>query len=381
MAYFDNNSTTRPSPEVVDAVANALQEHWGNPSAPHRSGTRVRVLVEKAREEIAQSLGVLPKQLTFNSGSTESNNTVLSWAAANLERNSSKILISSIEHPSVLEAAKYYFPNKVEQIPVDHNGLVKFAEVEKLINQSQPVLVSLLAAHNETGVIQPWEQVARLCKQKGIWFHCDATQWIGKMDHKGLSQCSSFCFSAHKFGGPKGVGALVASVPMSLIKGGGQEKETRGGTENFPGIEGMRSAWVKHCSFHPTSADHQKWKMKFEDCLLEKLPGSMVIGEDAPRLWNTSLLCLPDFDNLSWVSRLDKLGHKVSTGSACSTAREQPSSLAGAIGLDERQSLRLVRVSSFVDHTKQDWLDLADAFQCAFHELRSESESTGIISF
>jgi len=381
MAYFDNNSTTRPSPEVVDAVANALQEHWGNPSSPHRCGTRVRVLVEKAREEIAQSLRVLPKQLTFNSGSTESNNTVLAWAAANFDGNLSKILISSIEHPSLLEAAKYYFPNKVEQIPVDHNGLVKFAEFEKLINQSQPVLVCLLAAHNETGVIQPWEQVARLCKQKGIWFHCDATQWIGKMDHKGLSECSSFCFSAHKFRGPKGVGALVASVPMSLIKGGGQEKESRGGTENFPGIEGMRFAWKRHFPSHPTLADHQKWKMKFEDCLLEKLPGSMVIGGDSPRLWNTSLLCLPDFDNLSWVSRLDKLGHKVSTGSACSTAREQPSSLAGAIGLDERQSRRLVRVSSFVDNTKQDWLDLADAFQSAYHELRFESESTGIISF
>ncbi len=380
MAYFDNNSTTCPSLEVTKAVTHALDESWANPSSPHRLGARVRAKIEKIRDEMARSLGVSAKQLTFNSGSTESNNTILSWVARNLSSKSSNILISQVEHPSVLESSNYYFPSKVHLIPVDRNGVIELSGFQKLLDQYQPVLVCLLAAHNETGVIQPWQEVAQICKQRDIWFHCDATQWLGKMSLDGLHHCESFSFSAHKFGGPKGVGALVSSSQVHLIQGGGQEKESRGGTENFPGIQGMYTAWERNCISTPSRQNHLQWKTNFENSILNDLPGSMIVGNEVPRLWNTSLLCLPDFDNLSWVSRIDKLGHQVSTGSACSTARDQPSTLAGAIGLDESQSRRLVRVSSYIENTEQDWLGLADSFRLAHQQLLEERGSTDVIS-
>jgi len=380
MVYFDNNSTTRPNIEVTDVVANALRDNWANPSSPHRLGTRVRLLIESAREEIAESLGVLPSHLFFTSGATESNNAVLSWAERNATGHSSSVIISSIEHSSILEPAQHYYPRGLNRIPVNESGRVEPSIVDQMIEETKPSLVSLMAAHNETGVLQPWEEVAQICKKRNIWFHCDATQWIGKLDPGQLNQCSSFSFSAHKFGGPKGVGALVSSLPVSMIKGGGQEMEARAGTENFSGIEGMRTAWKLNCSSLSTKDKEVSWKHHFEDTLLNRVPQSKIIGRGIPRLWNTTLVCLPEFDSLSWVSKLDKYGYSVSTGSACSTARSQPSSLSGAIGLSESEGRRLVRISSYLENKEQDWLGLSDAFGRAFDELKTDREAAGILS-
>ena len=380
MVFFDNNSTTQPLSLALQAFIDVSEKSWANPSSPHRQGRRVRVLLESAREEISQSLGVEPHQLTFTSGATESNNTIFSWVRDTHKKNLGGCIISAIEHPSILESAQFYFDGNVRLIPTDSDGVVQLEEFEKLLEKKLPQLVSLIAVHNETGVVQPWREIARICKDRRIWFHCDATQWIGKLDHAELNCCWSFSFSAHKFGGIKGVGGLFSCVPPNWMKGGGQEMETRGGTENLPGIEGMRVAWKHQCPPNLSVATHQKWKKIFEDSLLGSLSHLKVIGHQVPRLWNTSLLCLPEFDNLSWVGKLDKLGFSVSTGSACSTAREQPSSLAGAIGLTEAESRRLVRVSSYTDTTEQQWIELADAFKQALLELRSGREQTGVIS-
>lgn len=380
MAYFDNNATTPVLPNVVEAFILASKENWANPSSPHRSGGRVRVLIERARQEFAQSFDVKPNQLTFTSGATESNNTVMYWLANRTPEIVQDILISSIEHPSVSESAQSYFAKKIRLIPVNSQGVVEIEDFKKLVDEKCPSFVSLMAAHNETGVIQPWKQVAQICKDRRIWFHCDATQWVGKLNHSELNICSSFSFSAHKFGGLKGVGGIVSQEPLSFMKGGGQEMETRGGTENFPGIEGMRVAWNSQCNLNKSIVVLEDWKKNFEDCLFKEIPNLKVIGHSVPRLWNTTLLCLPEFDNLSWVSKLDKLGYMVSTGSACSTARDQPSSLAGSIGLSEIESRRLVRVSSYTYTNEKDWVGLADAFKNAYKELRSERENTGVIT-
>lgn len=381
MAYFDHNSTTQPLPEVLDAVREASERNWANPSSPHRPGSRVRALLEKAREEIAQSLGVFPAHLTFTSGATESNNAILSWFAKSLNRNQpGKILVSSIEHPSILEPAQFYFPEYLSLIPVCSEGKMDLQEFEKLLDDQSPKLVSMMAAHNESGVIQPWQEVAKICRERRVWFHCDATQWIGKLNHDGLNTCSSFSFSAHKFGGPKGVGGLVSCQPMSFLRGGGQEKESRAGTENFPGIEGMRVAWSKSCTSIPNHLALVDWKKDFENSLLREFSNLKIIGHKVPRLWNTTLLYLPQFDHLTWVGKLDKMGFHTSTGSACSTARDQSSSLASAIGLDESVSRYLLRVSSYWSTTAEDWQGLADAFKNAFGELQSEQVHTGVIS-
>ncbi|MEK9773326.1 MAG: cysteine desulfurase family protein [Opitutae bacterium] len=380
MVYFDNNSTTQPLPQVLEAFLRVSRENWANPSSPHRSGCRVRAFVERAREEISQSLEVEPSQLTFTSGATESNNTILSWIARSQIYPTRDVFVSTVEHPSILETVQFYFPEKIRYLPVNADGVVEIDSFKKMMDQKLPSLVSLMAVHNETGVIQPWREVAQVCRDHGVWFHCDATQWVGKMDTEGLNICSSFSFSAHKFGGTKGVGALVSCQPASLIKGGGQERETRGGTENFPGIEGLRIAFKHRCPDAHSRVVREAWKRNFEECLLEEFTNLKVIGHPVSRLWNTSLLCLPEFDNLSWVSKLEKLGYTVSTGSACSTAREEPSSLSGAIGLSESESRRLVRVSSFTDTSEKDWLGLANAFKDAFLELRSERENSGVIA-
>jgi len=380
MAYFDNNSTTRPLLEVLQAVQSASEISWANPSSPHRQGIRVRALMEKVREEIAQSLAVEPKTLTFTSGATESNNAILSSLAKDGSEPGKSILVSAIEHPSILETAHHCYGGNVRLIPVNSDGVVEMEDFKKLMDLELPGLVSLMAVHNETGVLQPWQEVADFCKDRGVWFHCDATQWMGKLDHCGFHSCSSFSFSAHKFGGPKGVGVLVSSEPVSWIKGGGQEAEKRGGTENFPGIEGMRVAWKHQCISSSDYGKLEDWRNNFEQSLFTQIPGLKVIGHKAPRLWNTSLLCLPDFENVQWVSKLDKLGFSVSTGSACSTAREHPSTLAGAIGLSKAEGRRLVRVSSYSDTTEQDWLNLANAFVDALLELESERQNAGVIT-
>lgn len=380
MAYFDNNATTQPLVGVLEAMHRGASENWANPSSPHRSGSRVRAGIEKAREEFAYSLKVDPRQITFTSGATESNNTILSFFSKRQSRDTNEILISNIEHASILEPAQFYFPGNVRFIQANSDGFVQVEKLEKLLDEKLPSLVALIAAHNETGILQPWREVAAICKDRGVWFHCDATQWMGKLDSEPLNICSSFSFSAHKFGGPKGMGGLVSCEPISLIKGGGQEKESRGGTENFPGILGMSVAWRDHFLNEPLVNKYEIWRNNFEDRLIKDFPNLKIIGRHLPRLWNTSLLCMPKFDNLSWVRKLDKLGYSVSTGSACSTAREEASSLSQAIGLSNDESHRLVRVSSYVGTTEKDWLGLGDAFMNANQELQTDYENTGLIS-
>ena len=380
MAYFDNNSTTRPFPEVLDAVRSASDSSWANPSSPHRAGSQVRVRLEQAREEFGHSLGVDPGRLTFTSGATESNNAVLGWLANRKSPSAGKALVSTIEHPSVLETARHLFANRIELIPANHDGLVELGKVEELLKQKRPTLVSLLAAHNETGVLQPWQEVAQLCQEYGVWFHCDATQWMGKLDPHGFDLCSSFSFSAHKFGGPKGVGGMFSHEPICWIRGGGQEKEQRGGTENFPAIEGMRIAWRQTCNKLPLKLNTVAWKEKFESKIKQDLPGVRIIGEKVSRLWNTSFLMLPDFSNSSWVYKLDKLGYSLSTGSACSTARKQASELAGAIGLSYEDGGRLLRVSSWLNTSEEEWANLAGALVQAHAELVEDSDQSGVIT-
>ena len=380
MAYFDNNSTTRPFPEVLDAVRSASDSSWANPSSPHRAGSQVRVRLEQAREEFGHSLGVDPARLTFTSGATESNNAVLGWLANRKSPSAGKALVSTIEHPSVLETARHLFANRIELIPVNHDGLVELGKVEELLKQKRPTLVSLLAAHNETGVLQPWQEVAQLCQEYGVWFHCDATQWMGKLDPHGFDLCSSFSFSAHKFGGPKGVGGMFSHEPICWIRGGGQEKEQRGGTENFPAIEGMRIAWRQTCNKLPLKLNTVAWKEKFESKIKQDLPGVRIIGEKVSRLWNTSFLMLPDFSNSSWVYKLDKLGYSLSTGSACSTARKQASELAGAIGLSYEDGGRLLRVSSWLNTSEEEWANLAGALVQAHAELVEGRDQSGVIT-
>jgi cysteine desulfurase len=380
MAYFDNNATTRPSPEVQAAFDQALRESWVNPSSPCRSGGAVRARLNQARESIARSLEVDAGRVVFTSGATEANNAVFAHSARLLEP-SDRALVSSIEHPSVLSPADYWFAERVQSVPVDPTGVIDFRHLSVLLDEASEIrLVSLMAATNETGVLQPWREVAVLCRERGIHFHCDATQWIGKFPSSEFSACSSFSASAHKFGGPKGVGVLVSELAMPFIFGGSQENGRRSGTENYPAIKAMSVACELISRRLSDLPARSYWRDSFEECMLTDFPGLQILGKEVPRLWNTSMLLMPDHENLRYVGKLDKLGFEVSTGSACSIGKEEISSVPLAMGFSPEQTKRLVRVSSYTEHTESDWMSLATAFCDARDELDQDSVGSSVIS-
>ena len=380
MAYFDNNATTRPNTEVQEAFEGALRESWSNPSSPYRSGAEVRVRLDQARENVARTLQVDIEQVAFTSGATEANNAVLAHAASFFD-SSARVVVSSIEHPSVLEPADHWFSGHALTVPVEPTGVVDMNRLRALLDEVPEVrLVSLMAANNETGVLQPWGETASLCRERGIHFHCDATQWVGKFSSSGFSACSSFSASAHKFGGPKGVGILVSELANPFILGGNQENGRRSGTENYPAIEATSVACEVIRSHIPEFSDRSSWRDSFEERMLLDFPGLQILGKEVPRLWNTSMLLLPDYENLRYVGKLDKLGFEVSTGSACSIGKDESSSVSLAMGFSTEQSKRLIRVSSYAEETEDDWMSLATAFCDARDELDEESSGSSVIT-
>jgi cysteine desulfurase len=219
-----------------------------------------------------------------------------------------------------------------------------------------------MAANNETGVLQPWEEMRDRCHQREILFHCDAAQWIGKLPSAGLGKCDFLTGSAHKFGGPKGVGFV--KIPTSRIsgftlqKGGPQEFRHRAGTENVAGILAMMAAWEeRESAMEQSSAPRDA----FEETVSQTVPGVEIVGKNVARLWNTSLIILPEFPNTKWLAALSDQGFALSTGSACSTGAGASDVLL-AMGLEGDALRRVIRISSGWDHAAEAWHDLADAF-------------------
>ena len=380
MPYFDNNSTTPLDPVAREVLVDALANSWANPSSPYRSSAIVRASIQKCREMIGTRIGVSPDLITFTSGATEANNSVFCHLARN-SSSTSRVLLSPFEHPSVAEAAHFWFSNRVDFLKAQPNGMISIEELEKYLEEQKlTVLVSVLAASNESGVIQPWSEVARLCNSFKVKYHCDSTQLPGKEALENLNQCSFSVSSAHKFGGPKGIGWLVGENTSSLILGGEQEKGRRGGTENYPSILAACSAWKSNVETSINISELSKYRDDFEERMNEIFPEIRFIGRNSPRLWNTSLFILPRFENLALVGKLDKLGFQVSTGSACSTFKDGGSAIAKAMGFSSSEMKCLIRVSSFQSHTRFDWNGLTSAFEQAIKELEEDSSHSPVIS-
>lgn len=379
MVYFDNNATTPLGQSALASYTLALEQNWQNPSSPYRASIRAKALLEQARFSLADSLGIKKEEITFTSGATEANNSVFAHFGKTLN-SSEKCLLSPFEHSSVIESAKYWFKGRVHFMQCDHSGMVDLDEVEQCLDQKDISLVSLMAANNESGILQPWRELAGICSQRGIHFHCDATQWIGKLPLRDISICSSFSASAHKFSGPKGVGWLASKYPIQMQIGGVQEGSLRGGTENLPGIISMLTAWEEIALNLSLLDDRYLWRNQFEIDLERIVPYVKILGGKVSRLWNTSLFIVPKYENLSWVGKLDKLGFSVSTGSACSTHTGTSSSIISAMGMSENESRRLIRVSSYFDQTESDWSNLAQAFGQAYEELGIEASNSSVIS-
>ena len=363
--YFDHNATTPMSEAARDAWLKAETEHWHNPSSLYREAGVAKRLLEDLREELADRLGCdQPDRVVFTSGASEANNAVMRMVSAGVKAGR-RVAISAIEHPSVDEAARTFFDEVIE-IPVDADTGAADAGAIQLGDIS---LVSVMAANNETGTLHPWREIAAKCRDAGVLFHCDAAQWLGKMPAEGVTGCDFVSGCAHKFGGPKGVGFLllpanesVASL-FKLAVGGPQENRHRAGTENLPGIAAMLAALREHDDFLQGGARHHMAARRdaFEAEVLAGIDGSEVIGGGAERLWNTSMMVVPRHRNVKWLTRLSRRDFCVSTGSACSAGKGNPSNVMAAMGLSHEAMGRVIRISGGWQTTGEDWLAMAAA--------------------
>lgn len=376
MVYFDHNATAPLLLEARHAWLEAAGNFIGNPSSPHRIGSRADAALTEAREKLAAMLGCHPLDIVWTSGATESNNFVLHHFAASAPARA-EAWISAIEHPCVMAATAHYFPKRHRLIPVTHAGIVDLNWLRSELPKKQPALAGVMAANNETGVIQPWREVLALCRAWDIPVFCDAVQWLGKLPAKGLGECDFVTGCAHKFGGPKGIGFVKCPARgrvFPLLLGGKQEESRRAGTENVPAVLAMLAALETRESMLTQSgyAKRLKWREQFEKMMLKRLPGSVVVGAGADRLWNTVSAVMPDADRQQrWVVKLDKTGFAVSTGSACASGREEPSHVLAAMGYDRAEAGRVLRFSSGWETTQVEWQALSDALAKVYAGLLS----------
>jgi cysteine desulfurase len=335
--YLDHNATTPVRPQVAALVAEALSV-GGNPSAQHRFGRLARRMIEDARDAVAALVGAPTHQVIFTGGGTEAN----ALAVRGCGRR--RVLASAIEHASVLKAAA------VETVPVGRNGIVDLEALDRMLAASaEPALVSVMLANNETGVIQPVAEAARVARRHGALVHCDAVQAAGKIPVDMPTLAVDFLtVSAHKLGGPAGVGALVLAdeAPLSaLVEGGGQERGLRGGTENLPGIAGFGAAAREALAFLDRFGSLEVLRERLETGARALLPDLEIAGGDAVRLPNASCLLAPGLKGETLAMALDLAGVAVGTGAACSSGNARPSPVLRAMGYGEAEAASAIRVS------------------------------------
>ena len=381
MTYFDHNATSPVMPAARQAWLDATEQFIGNPSSPHRIGARADAALTDARERLAAILSCDPLDIVWTSGATESNNAVLHHFARTLDAKA-EVWISAIEHPCVIQAAQHYFPRRRRLVPVTPDGIIDLDWLTVELSETRPGLVAVMAANNVTGVLQPWREALAICQQYKVPFFCDAVQWLGKIPAEGLGDCDFVSGCAHKFGGPRGIGFLKCPGKghvQSLIFGGPQEEGRRAGTENVAGA--LSFVAVLEAREKAMDSGQTKprvgWREDFENRLLEAAPGTIIVGKAKKRLWNTVAALMPDVAaQARWVVKLDKLGFAVSTGSACSTGKEEPSHVLCAMSLKPAEATRVLRFSSGWETTPDEWTALAEAVGKVYvdaHPMRTQT--------
>jgi cysteine desulfurase len=352
--YLDWNATSPLRPEARAAMTAAM-DVVGNPSSVHGEGRAARQFVERARERVAALVGAEPKLVTFTSGGTEANNLALTPAIQVSDQKShrDRLLISVIEHPSV-RAGGRFATDAVEDIPVTAEGIVDphalAARLAELTGQR--LMVSVMLANNETGIVQPISEVAAVVHEAGALLHVDAVQGAGRIDINIKSlQADLLTISAHKFGGPKGVGALIRRdealhLPNPLLRGGGHEQGLRGGTENVIGIAGMgAAAEAARRDLQTDAARITALRERLEAGLKAATPDAAVVGATAARVPNTTLIVVPGLKAETAVIAFDLAGFALSAGAACSSGKVQGSHVLAAMGLPEILARGGLRIS------------------------------------
>jgi cysteine desulfurase len=348
--YFDHNATTPIASEVLAAMLPYLTEEYGNASSIHAYGQNARGAVEQARSSVAALVGARAADIMFTSGGTESNNHAILGAVAAAPGKAKHVITSAIEHVAVLDPCRALAKSGIELtiLPVDRDGLVNLEDLRAAIRR-ETVLITLMLANNEIGTIEPIEEIGKIAAEKGIVFHTDAVQASGKIpidvEKLGVDLLS---ISAHKFCGPKGVGAMYIrkGTPLGpLMYGGHSERDRRPGTEDVAAIAGMgKAAELALAGMHKDGERIRGLRDRLERGLLDRVPHSWVNGARAPRVPNTANLTFPFIEGESMVIALDLKGIACSTGAACSSGALEPSHVLMALGLapeDARATLRL----------------------------------------
>jgi cysteine desulfurase len=336
--YLDWNASAPLRPEAA-AAATAALGHCGNPSSVHRRGRTARQIVERARAEVAALVAASPADVVFVSGGTEANHLALLGAGRE------RVLVSAVEHDSVRLAIPAAQP-----IPVDRDGVVIVQALDRMLAaDDHPALVSVMLANNETGVLQPVAEIAASARAHRALFHCDAVQAAGKMplDRDAIG-ADFLTLSAHKLGGPPGIGALVlgpAIEPTPLLRGGGQERGRRAGTENVPGIAGFGAAAAAARAEIALYDGVRRLRDRLEAKVAALAPDAVIIGGGAPRLPNTSALALPGIAAETQIIALDLDGVMVSSGAACSSGKVGPSHVLAAMAIAPELAAATIRVS------------------------------------
>jgi cysteine desulfurase len=370
--YLDYNATAKVRPDAAAAVAGAL-DVCGNPSSVHAAGRAARAVIEAARADVAALAGVHAPSLVFVSGGTEADALAIQSAVA---AGFARIIVGATEHDAVTEAA-LATGLPVETWPVDGRGLADLDWLAERVGAPGRALVCLMLANNETGVIQPVALAARLVREAGGWLHVDAVQAAGKIaiDFNALG-ADTLALSAHKLGGPQGVGALVAGPRATLSRrqhGGGQERGRRAGTENMPGIAGFGAAARAALRDMDSIARQADWR----DALAAEVAreGAVILGEDAPRLAQTLCFAAEGFGSELQVMGLDLAGVMVSAGAACSSGKVKASRVVEAMGRPDLAPY-VIRVSGGWATTREDWVRCGEAWREIFHRHRARRRAS-----
>ncbi|MCS1408611.1 MAG: Cysteine desulfurase IscS [Verrucomicrobia subdivision 3 bacterium] len=368
--YLDYNATTPLDPKIQEAMSSTTAASFGNPSSVHHIGRAARALLDDCRYRVASLWQCKPSEVIFTSGGTESNNLAVFGAARSLASKGRHLITSNIEHHAVLNAFKHLASTEgfeLSLVPVDSAGFVHPEDLISLI-RSDTVLVSVMAANNETGAIQPYTDLSHICRKRGITFHCDAVQAVGKLEFHSIQQFGADLVSvcSHKLHGPKGAGALFCRSPLRLsplLRGGAHENENRAGTENLAAILGFTLA-LEH--FVRPSVFDASLLCPLSRRLIESLadiPGVDFQGPPNNRLANTVVFTVSGWDSISLLAALDLEGICASSGSACSVGSLEPSHVLLAMGLPRNVAASLVRFSLGRDTSEADILQTIDVFQ------------------
>jgi cysteine desulfurase len=377
LIYLDNNSTTALDDRVLEAMLPYFRKYFGNASSTHYFGLETKKAVEDSREKISSLINCEPKEIIFTSGATESINIALKGLALNPGNTKKHIITLQTEHKAVIDTCKYLetVGFDVEYLSVTNDGLL---DLNNLVNaiREDTFLVCIMWVNNETGVIQPIKEISNVTRSKKVLFMTDATQAVGKLpidlkDYKGIDL---LCFSAHKFHGPKGIGALyinnetISKKNLSPLQhGGGHESNLRSGTLNVPAIIGFaKTCQIASLEMESNSKYIEGLRNTLENELLN-IEGSFVNGTKEKRLYNTTNICFPNFDANMFINKYKRIA--VSNGSACTSALVEPSHVLTAMGLNDEDAFSAIRFSISKFNDEQDILSAINDIKESLIEL------------